>query len=203
MQDKINLHLFTRECQNFFIKKKSQQYSIYHHVEQKLKRLHYKILGDNLAATIYGKITYQRIVTYIEDITSEIKKYHSVIKNDEIIATIQGSLSAIRFPLLKINRLTQLLNEAIILTDKLFILLIAANKNKNFEDERTFFSLVFKVREKFIDFLGRICQISLKGKDLTMTEYFSSPEKWPDFNRIKIKKILAIGYSPKNNEVAS
>lgn len=199
---KTNVYLFTQECQSLFSDKRKFKVSVYRHIERKLVQIHHKVINDNLSSLIYSNLIYKQVNAYIKDVESEIKKYQSVIGSQEAVNETQKTLVANKYSFQQSSRLIDLLNKALVLTDKLVILLITALRNRFFESSGTFISLKTKLRKKLFFIIGRINRISIKGfDDLTVEQYFNAPDKHPNFDLKKVKYILNMGFSTKYAEV--
>ena len=134
MGKQANVYLFTQECKSLFSKDQKHKLCVYRRVERKLTQINHKVIRDNLPAIVHSNLIYKQILSYTQDIKSEIKKYESVIGDKSIIKETVRSLESLHFPFIKLNKLVSLLNEALILTDRLVTLLITAKRINAFED---------------------------------------------------------------------
>ncbi len=196
----MNVYLFTPLCQAFFVKSEKHHYSPYRHIERKLRQLNHKCYQDNLSATIHCNLIYRYIGYYIRDIESEMMKYNSLIKNNMLISSIRKKSISQTHVFSDINPLSEAMNHALIVTDKLAILLKAAFENNNFDHEKTYFLLCNKLKGKFDHLTGRVHRLSMKEFfPQTVSEFFNL--SLPSNEKNKVMDILNIGFVQKYKTV--
>ena len=202
--NKMNLYLFSPVTQSFFHKSKHHHNSVFRHIERRLRQLFHQARQDNLSAVIHANLIYRHTLNYISDIESEIKKYMSTIKSQELIKQLRAALSLAKHSFSDLNSLVNALNRALIVTDRLVVLLMVAKNNQIFEEERTFYSLCTKIRKKLFGLFGRINSLSFDSfKAITVFEFFNQSSSYPDAEKNKVMSILDIGFIKKykNREV--
>ena len=194
---KKNLYLFTPETQSFLLKNEKFHYSQLRHVERKIRQLMHMTEPnrDNLSSIIYTNITYKAICDYIEDMHSEIKKYVSIIRDENTIKQLRNLLISKVYAFSQLSSLMDYLNQALIATDQLVILILTAEKLNTFESKRTAFSLKFRLKKRFSKLIYKIQQLSLKKfEKTTASDFLNHPENYSDADRKKIMNILQLGF---------
>lgn len=201
---KKNLYLFTPETQSFFEKSDQFHYSRLRHVERRIRQLMHMTEPhrDNLSAVIYANITYKAIQDYSADMYSEIKKFLSTISDKEMIKSARKQLVQQAYSFSQLTHLMDYVNQALILTDQLIVLIMTAEKLNVFENKRTAFALKFRLKKRFSKLISKIQMLSFKNfEKTTVTDFLSHPENYTEINRKKIINILHIGFIKRYRKI--
>lgn len=201
---KKNLYLFTPDTQSFFIKNDKHHYSRLRHVERRVRQLMHMTEPhrDNLSAIIHANITYKAIHDYIDDMHSEIKKFLSTLTDKNLIKQLRQSLTPKVFAFSQLNYLMDMLNQALIATDQLIVLIMTAEKHNVFDNIRTSFSLKARLKKRFSSLISKIQTLSFKHfETTTVTDFLNHPENYSIENRKKIINILHVGFIKRYRKI--
>ena len=166
MPKQTNVYVFSHECKKLLDQPMQGGYGLIYRVARKISLVQKGIHQQESRAIAQGAWMTKRLLRYCDDISSEIKKYQSVLKNPDVLRETRRMLTARCYSLASYHALSKKLTEAILLTDTLHLLWIAAKKQGVFEEESTILSLQSKLKKKLFRLLG-----SLNSRSITLVQH--------------------------------